>query len=188
MATITEIAQKFEKANIQVRKGASPSGVEAFENKAGVELPEDYRSFIINVGNGGRPPCRLLSLDNWDYSYWIKNPEESFAGEPCLLSPKCREHGENWLEHLGIAEAGDLWDQNKWDPMFGTIAIAEIGCGLSFSMVITGEYRSRIFSWGDHAEIPPVFYPELSFSEWMGNLLNKKLNGRPVHFLDGRLK
>ena len=72
--------------------------------------------------------------------------------------------------------------------MFGTIAIAEIGCGLFFSMVMNGPFRGRIFSWGDHALIPPYFYPYVSFGDWFESCIDAILSGKPVDFLDGRIR
>lgn len=72
--------------------------------------------------------------------------------------------------------------------MNGTTAIAEIGCGLYYSMVLTGTLRGRIFSWGDHALNPPYFYPEPDFGAWITSHIDRLLNGQPVHFLDGRLR
>src|SRR6516162_3039220 len=33
------------------------SSIEAFEERHGVSMPEDYRRFITEIGNGGAGPC-----------------------------------------------------------------------------------------------------------------------------------
>jgi hypothetical protein len=71
--------------------------------------------------------------------------------------------------------------------MCGTIAVAEIGCGLFFSMVMNGQHRGRIFSWGDQASHPPLFVPETNFGAWLESHLDLILAGHPVHFLTGRV-
>jgi hypothetical protein len=104
-----------------------------------------------------------------------------------MVTPQAEEQGQHWLDRLGVLDWEARWDKNEWCPMFGTIAIAEIGCGLFFSLVINGPFRGRVFSWGDYARIPPHFYPYESFAEWFESCLDRILSGQPVHFLDGRI-
>jgi hypothetical protein len=68
------------------------------------------------------------------------------------------------------------------------MAIAEIGCGLFFHMIVNGPHFGRVFVWGDRAAAPPVFQPQETFARWIGYHLDAKIAGRPVHFLDGRIK
>ena len=108
------------------------------------------------------------------------------AALPCVVTPSAREQGERWLDHAGPAGWSTLVDGNRWDPMFGTIAIAEIGCGLFYSLIVTGEFRGRVFSWGDHMLNPPVFCDERSFGCWIEGRLDRLRAGDPVHILDDR--
>ncbi len=110
------------------------------------------------------------------------------VSEPCLVTPDAQDHGEQWLEKMNVDNWERRWDDNEWSPMFGTVAVAEIGCGLFFSIIMNGQHRGRIFSWGDHALVPPHFYEERNFGEWIETHLESMLAGRPVHFLDGRIR
>ena len=41
--------------------------VHRFEHRHGISLPDDYRAFLIQAGNGGAGPYYgLLPLDNWN--------------------------------------------------------------------------------------------------------------------------
>jgi hypothetical protein len=103
-----------------------------------------------------------------------------------LITPQTTAQGNQWLNALGIEDWKRKWDADEWEPLYGTIAIAVIGCGLHFFLVVNGEHAGRVFSWGDHALSPPVFAPETTFADWMEGHLDAMLAGRPVHFLDGR--
>jgi len=188
MNTVEHFARKIRRARLRVRPPIAESEVAKFEAEFGVPLPEDYRDFLIHIANGGSEPCRLVPLAGWSWSYWIDNPKPSMVSEPCIITPETCSHGEYWVEHANVPDWEARWDRNEWSPMVGTIAIAEIGCGLFFSMIMTGPFRGRIFSWGDHALLPPYVYPETSFSEWFEKCLDATLARKPVHFLDGRIR
>ncbi len=174
--------------SVRAKPPIAESEVARLEAEFGVTIPEDYRDFLINVANGGRAPCRLVPLSGWDGCYWIDDPKPHMVAEPCIVTPGAQDQGERWLDEANLPDWEARWDNNEWDPMFGTIAVAEIGCGLFFSMIMTGPFRGRIFSWGDHALNPPYVYPEPSFGGWFEKCLDASLAGKPVHFLDGRLR
>lgn len=182
------LATKTRRAQLRVKQPITESDVARFESESGVAIPADYRRFLTNVANGGTEPCRLVPLAGWCWSYWIDDPKLNMVSEPCVITPDAYEHGQQWLEKSGVPEWEARWNSNVWDPMFGTIAIAEIGCGLFFSMIMTGPFRGRIFSWGDHALNPPYLYPHTSFGDWFEDCLDATIAGKPVHFLDGRLR
>jgi SMI1/KNR4 family protein SUKH-1 len=162
--------------------------VERFESSAGIRVPDDYRDFLLTVANGGQAPCRLVPLDEWSNSYWIDQPQPWMLAEPCIVTPNAIHHGDKWIDRASVPDWKARWDRGEWSPMFGTIAIAEIGCGLFFSLVATGPFRGRVFSWGDHASNPPRFADHHSFMAWFESCVDAILAGKHVHFLDGRLE
>jgi hypothetical protein len=183
------LAAKAWQVQLKLNALASRQAVEDFEARAGVRLPDDYRNFLLFVADGGLPPCRLTPLSRWSECYAVDDePQPLAAAAPCLLTPELEQHGANWLDALGVPGIQSRWDANQWCPTFGTVAIAEIGCGAFYSMVMTGEHRGRIFSWGDHFESPPHFVSQKTFSDWLEFHLDRMLQGEPVHFLDGRLR
>ncbi|MEM7585584.1 MAG: SMI1/KNR4 family protein [Acidobacteriota bacterium] len=159
---------KVRQARLRSKQKLARAEVEQFESEAGVLLPQDYRDYLFEVGNPGRgiPLRKLVPLTYWHASYWIEEPKPSMVAEPCIVTPEAEQHGEHWIDRANVADWEARWDNGEWDPMFGTIALSEIGCGLFYSMIITGPFRGRVFHWGDHALNPPVVYPEASFGEW----------------------
>lgn len=179
------IKEKAERARLELLPPASEEEVRAFEATAGVELPADFRAFVAQVANGGTSSCRLLPLERWDASYWIDNANlATDLRRACLITPECGDQGSNWLETLGVTDGERKLDDGLWSPMFGTIAVAEIGCGLYFSMIVNGPYRGRVFTWGDAQFVPPEFVPFQNFGDWIEHWLDQVLAGKAVHFLN----
>lgn len=183
----SRFADKLHRARLRLRPPAAEAEVAAFEAAAGVGLPADYREFLLSIANGGDEPCRLLPLARWWSSHWNDHPQPAMVGQPCVITPEAEALGEAWLDHVGVPDWSARWDRNEWDPLFGSIAVAEIGCGLHHSLIVTGPYRGRLFCWGDHAARPPHLWPEANFADWFEACLDDLLAGRAVHFLDGRL-
>lgn len=181
------IAEKATKAGLTLLPPATANLIEEFEARANLRLADDHRHFLLHAANGGREPCRLLPLERWADSYWLDEPITSMVAAPCTLFPEIEREGEHWLGALDVPDWESRWDRGEWSPMLGTMAVAEIGCGLYFSMIMNGRYRGRIFAWGDHASHPPQFLPHASFGEWLESNLDLVIADRPVHFLNGRL-
>jgi hypothetical protein len=59
--------------------------------------------------------------------------------------------------------------------MAGTIAVAEIGCGLFYSLVVNGPFTGRVFSYGDHIANPPRFVAQNTFIEWIAACVDSVL-------------
>lgn len=188
MEWIDRLQLKVCQAKLPLNAPASLAEIERFEAETGVVIPSDYRDFLLKVGNGGVAPCRLAPLAAWGDSYWLDDPHPEMAGAACLVTPESEEHGKAWLEKMGVPDWESRWDSNQWSPMFGTIAVAEIGCGLYFSMIMTGEHRGRIFSWGDAQLLSPCFYPPRSFGEWIEPIIDDLIADRAVPFLNGRVR
>lgn len=179
------LREKAIKAGVTLRPPVPIERVIEFEKKAGIRLPDDYVFFITAVGNGGlHPPC-LMGLEDWDAGYWSESRLERDLLAPCLITPELEGLGEKWLDSLGVENAEQKWDRDEWDPMRGSMTIAEIGCGLFFLMIVNGPHRGRIFVWGDHALLPPAFQSQLTFSSWIGHWLDAVAAGQAVPFLMG---
>lgn len=174
-------------AGIRLRQPISRARVAAFESQAGITLPEDYVAFITEAGNGGLGPCRLMPLDEWDAAYWIDSPRPQMLAAPCIITPDALGHEDAWLDRSGVQDWETRFNAGEWDPMTGTLAVAEIGCGLFYSLVVNGPHRGRVFTWGDFLRSPPMFVPEPSFGGWIAARIQASARGEPVHFLDGRL-
>ncbi len=174
---MNHLLEKIRRARLRVKPPIELAELERFETRCGTRLPADYREFLIAGCNGGIEACRLVPLEHWDHSYWSEVGPEA-ANLPCLIKPEAEQHKDEWLDELGVPDWETRWDDGSWDPMFGTIAVAEIGCGLFYSLIMNGEHRGRIFSWGDCALAPPYFVDHANFHSWIEAWMRRLLGNR----------
>lgn len=108
-----------------------------FESRYGITLPEDYRNFILEIGNGGAGPgYGLFKLEDEE------DEEFQLLAQPFLLQTMWDSDDENIQEHQ-VSQ--------------GTIAIATYGCGVDALLVVTGEQRGKI--WIDDRSNDGGIYP-----------------------------
>ncbi|MCX4538578.1 SMI1/KNR4 family protein [Streptomyces sp. NBC_01669] len=135
----------------------------------GVELPEDYRSFLLHVGAGGAGPAygafpvRRDGSGGWHLVG--DSPEEI---EPGLLAEPFpggvdpvaavrilaeRPDREDFDDLADLDVALEMWEERlakiQYDPRStaGALCLCDEGCGLTVWLVVTGSERGRI--WRD---------------------------------------
>ena len=130
--------------------------VRSFEARIGVTLPEEYRSFLLEVGNG--PPRPSLGLRSLDRTV----PDDV---DPAAPFP----HTEAWNPHdQAVTMTDDEYFDGRWAA--GTITIFDEGCGHTCLLVLNGPARGTV--WfdgrpGDYGIKPAGTYPEW-FEEFLG--------------------
>jgi hypothetical protein len=174
------------------------SEVEAFEQPHRIRLPEDYRRFLIELGNGGVGPfygifqmgtmCDLkYNVGDWAEEVGIlTNPfpyktgyieaRESDAKELYVLGPEDfrKKYGSNTFPQ-------DLFECDWHNaPVDGSIPICHAGCGYYHWLVLTGQHTGHI--WCDNRAAGLAFEPILnqdgtfaSFSDWYEEWLDRTL-------------
>lgn len=135
----------------------------------GVELPEDYRSFLLHVGAGGAGPAygvfpvRRADPGGWR---WIGDaPEEVEPGMVSELFPGGADPEaaveilaeqpimEDFDDLADLEAAFEVWEDRladvQYDPRFtaGALCLCDEGCGMTAWLVVTGSERGRI--WRD---------------------------------------
>ena len=130
---------------------ASLKEVEAFEKKIGVELPEQYRQFLLKVADGGAGPhCGLFSIE--EVESWLDWSVE--ADKTPYLTPE-------------IAEQGDFsrQDMTQDDWKRGCIPISSQGDIYFTYLMVTGPNRGRVVYV--EYEMSWAFFPkEKDFLSW----------------------
>jgi hypothetical protein len=134
----------------------SEAEVVAFEERHGVRLPEAYRSFLTEVGDGGAgPDYGLYRLDGADMSDLDRDERDT----PGFLT-RPFPHTAAWNPRSRLDE--DAY----WDPRWvaGSLIIAHFGCGVFHRLVVTGPARGQV--WLDDRASDGGLSPQTDFQEW----------------------
>jgi hypothetical protein len=174
----------------------SQSDIQEFEDKFQVKLPDDYRDFLLEIGNGGAGPgYGLLGIEINHLNR--ENSDFKSLSQPFLLT---QEWNDLDLMQASHEEGNPVY----FYPNFiqGTILVAEYGCGVEARLVITGSERGNI--WIDDRTNEAGIYPlsphcaaffhddpdieadlyesieevktALSFSDWYSDWLNRGIS------------
>jgi hypothetical protein len=136
------------------------SVVEAFEGLHGISLPEDYRSFITEEGNGGAGP------------YYGLCPFGKYGYSPDFF---------DWDDAGFIGDLSKPFSFNTTTTVVnGAIPICHMGCGYLQWLAIRGEQRG--FVWDDLGALGRGMTPVLgasgnpaAFGEWYMGWVNHSI-------------
>jgi hypothetical protein len=135
------------------------SEVSAFESRHNVSLPEGYRRFLVEIGNGGDGPpfYRLVSLGRGassssrpEVDYWEQLPD---IRRPFPIT-------KPWRWGLGEVSEGGIAEQVR----HGSLFIGEDGCGMDWRLIVTGPERGNVWQAGDMGIAPTR--PKFDFLAW----------------------
>jgi hypothetical protein len=144
----------------------SESAISKFEVKHRVRLPEDYREFLLRVGNGGAGPYYgLLPLEKWADAMMEDHPD--YLARPSPLRPDMPAD-IRWEETL----------QCPWEELFqGTLALSHHGCAYYALLVVTGSFRGRVVYINLDCCGAPYFVLDEDFVSWYERWLDELLWG-----------
>ena len=159
------------------------SEVRAFENKYAINLPEAYRRFLIELGNGGAGPYYgLQTLEDSlfaDLDYKRAN-EFLNPSKPFLLTEKWNMTFEGDYSNEQERQAfEEEYFKDSW--VNGLLRICNYGCGASLNLVVNGAEYGNI--WVDSRGNDEGIYPDpyfgqserTQFLDWYILWLNKSL-------------
>lgn len=157
-----------------------------FESTHKINLPQGYRDFLKQIGNGGAGPYYgLLPLEkcldhNLDFpDGTLIDPGQKFAfEEPWNLAFSSVEN-ESDYDKL-VQDQG--YNDSKWSN--GMIHLANFGCGVSINLVVNGKEYGHI--WVDDRCNDQGIYPDhyfgnekrIDFLEWYELWLDSSLKKR----------
>ncbi len=193
----------------KLRPPLTHAAIETFEGRHAVTLPEDYRCFITEIGDGGAGPYYGLfhfgQHDHChDYCAWedgglvgdLSNPfphmeawnlpDSFWEGEPDLPPDLPDEEQDRLMEAWDRELEGKYWAPSIMD---GAIPICHLGCAQRHWLVINGDEKGHV--WGDDRADSAGIYPVLdgtgrrmTFFDWYMTWLNEALRN---HGQSGRI-
>ena len=143
-----------------------------FEQTYNLKLPEGYRRFLLEIGNGGAGPYYgIIPLEKRMYAYVNDINDHPYFGE-CKAHPlPDKNYGvrpeDEWL---------DDWAQ-------GTITLCNQGCNYHSLLVVRGEEEGRICYSAMMGE--PYYMPDPDFLSWYERWLDEVLSGQEVGWFGG---
>ena len=163
-----------------------------FERQHGISLPEDYRWFLSQIGNGGAGPFYgLFALgevdDDHDTRAWTEG--DGFVGR--LREPF--PHTTAWNDLRGKPEdtdcetskyeaAFDAFEQRYFDArnVNGAIPICHLGCAIRTWLVVSGPERGRVWldKRADYEGLSPLLDADgkrLTFLSWYRTWVEESL-------------
>lgn len=171
--------------------------IEAFEGRHGISLPDDYRSFLTEIGDGGAGPgygVLPFGRDDdgraWDDGGLVGDLGRPFPHATAWNLPDSFWAGRpDWSPDTPVEEQDRLmaaWDReverHYWNPalMNGAIPICHRGCAERQWLVIHGEQRGSVWDdlRADEAGLAPALGDSgepLTFAGWYTAWLDASL-------------
>jgi hypothetical protein len=164
------------------------------EQSIDVRLPEEYRAFLLEVGNGGAGPGYGLerveqTAGGWRWSGHgvttvakLGVPFRPFTAQVYAQHEAKQPVEKDFPDHASFVAASRVWTQRMDDlydeETFGTIAISHQGCGYYWLLVVSGPERGTV--WDDSRATDAPLSPltgsageRLTFARWYLNWLSR---------------
>jgi hypothetical protein len=138
-----------------------------FEKRYRVTLPNEYRMFLLKMGNGGAGPDYGLLPLKLDWGHIDPPFTQPFPVSTDLaIEVIARPLPKRFLDGFGD------------DFVPGCVDITEAGCGTGATLVLTGEQRGIVWYRGGVNELIPCHDEngdQLGFLSWYGSWLDQWL-------------
>jgi hypothetical protein len=162
---IRRTAQKVRDRGVRLGPPLSEEELRRFEDRHGISLPADYRSFLLHIGNGGEgPPEYGIAA--------LGGSADDMRGEEVRLwseLPTVRERfpfTKPW-----VWEDGELSDEGTKDQISnGCIYVGNDGCGMYWYVIVTGPERANM--WMICGEGMEPTEPKRDFLRWYEDWLD----------------
>ncbi len=160
--------------------------VQAFEKAYSIRLPECYRQFVLQVGNGGMfngqsmagPFYGIYPL-GFDLEAVIEINPEKYLKEECVLYPNMSD--EYWRSLTKVIDETDNISDQDYDKELGKIyggvlPIGTQGCTFLTGIILNGPHKGRVIYY-DMDLGKPFFTFENNFLDWYERWLNEVISG-----------
>lgn len=139
--------------------------LQAFEQRNGIKLPEDYRMFLLKIGDGGAGP--YYGLETLENSLYVdldykREDDQLDPSKPFMLSEPWNMTFEGDLSsEQKRNEFQEAYSHNRW--VNGLLRICNYGCGVSLNLVVNGAEYGNI--WVDDRGNDGGIYPDAYFGQ-----------------------
>lgn len=178
-----------ERHKYQLHKAASEAEISHFEERFSISLPACYRSFLLNIGNGG--PSFAGSAAGPFYGIYplgshvnelIPDNVEKYLKNDCLIYPDMSDqYWKTLTEKLDQADTlSELEYEQEEGKLFGGILpLGSQGCTYLHGLVLQGEHRGKVVNL-DIDRQKPGFTFEDNFLDWYERWLDEIISGELI--------
>lgn len=154
----------------------------SFEKDFNLVLPEDYKAFLVHIGNGGisyensaaGPGYGIYPFGENVNEFLYENASQ-YLKEDCKIYPKMSDEFWNTLNQ-NLEENEDLADEDyelELSKIFsGLLPIGSQGCSYYHALVLNGEFKGRVVNV-DSDRQKPYFAFEPDFMHWYERWLDE---------------
>jgi hypothetical protein len=165
---IERVAAKIRQRRLKLGDCVSNSDLTAFEKRYEIELPTDYKEFILRIGNGapGPPAYGLIKLAEPPPGEVNRTSHTLHTREELANLKRAFPFTKAW-----VWEGGDTSDEGtKEQAWLGSLYLGTDGCGMDWVLIFTGPDRGRVW-WRCGEGIQPTV-PKRDFLRWFEDWLD----------------
>jgi len=163
------------KHKFQLNPVATTKQVIEFENKYNFSFPDEYRRFILEVGDGGAGPYYGIKKRFTHIGSTLRHEEAKLYTKPCIYT-EISKNSENWKCDLLGRDFQRIEDSDEFLYENGLMSIFEVGCGEEGVIVMNGDYRGKICIT-DFGHTPYYYIEHQGFLDmyehWQESILSK---------------
>ena len=166
--------------------------VKIFEKKYKISLPNGYKIFLTQIGNGGNedtssvvgnsgagPDYGIFKLGH-EY-HFLANPASGYLEKEPYFTSKTTEEdweiiSENMLKDITV----DEYNKSLEKVYSGIFTIGFSGCSGFIGIMLSGEDAGRVVHISDEIEYCPQFAKEKKFLDWYENWLDSIITGQGI--------
>jgi hypothetical protein len=162
---IVEIRRKVAAGGKRLGAPLAEGEVARFESEHGIRLPEAYRRFLLEVGNGGDgPPEYGLEPLGDGPSTGGRSEQDYWTRLPDITRPF--PFTRRW-----IWEADEETDEGTDEEVgHGSLYLGTDGCGMNWHLIVTGPERGHLWMLTGEGIQPTV--PRRDFLSWYSDWLD----------------
>ncbi|MEC7770619.1 MAG: SMI1/KNR4 family protein [Bacteroidota bacterium] len=166
---------------------ASIAEVEALEKKHKIGFPECYRSFVLQVGNGGisylnsgaGPFYGIYPLGT-NMDQLIYQGAVTHLKNACFLHPNMTDiFWDDFMDSLFENNTSDDELDEEYTKIYGGILpIGSQGCSYIHALVLNGPYEGKVINMDVCAQMAPRFSYDNNFLDWYERWLDESISGK----------
>lgn len=133
---IKRIKQKVAELGIEMGRTLSDEEISSFEEQCNIKLPEAYRLFLQEVGDGCDDMFNGFQLNR------LADIEKKDLSHPFLLE-------EEWIWENDDRPQSIINEEMETEVYQGEFELIDIGDCISYNLIVTGECRGEVWNFCD---------------------------------------